>query len=180
MVHTIHNYLFVQHHFHRTNPLIHINSRLQYANTKLTSPYYMNYSYIIQTNFCEGTLRNFDPLKNYFLFSTLYAKTNRPILVQIEYLQCVERGATKFMHGHTFNLSYSDWMADKLENRQPSQEETQSSNIFLRWSRIATSTSTLVPLLLVWHVTPNSWNFSETQQIELRTSSSNIGRRPQS
>ena len=83
MLHTVHNYLFVQHHFQRTNPIIYMNSRLQYANTKLTSPYYMNYSYIIQPNFCEGTLRNFDPTKNYFLFSPLYAKTNRPILVPI-------------------------------------------------------------------------------------------------
>ena len=35
---TIHNYLFVQHRFDRTNPLIHMNSRLQYANPNLTSP----------------------------------------------------------------------------------------------------------------------------------------------
>ena len=43
MLHTIHNYLFVQHLFHMTNAIIHMNSRLQYANTKLTSPDYMNY-----------------------------------------------------------------------------------------------------------------------------------------
>ena len=42
MLHTMHNYLFVQHHFQHTNPIIHMNSRLQYANTKLTSPYYEN------------------------------------------------------------------------------------------------------------------------------------------
>ena len=108
MLHTVHNYLFVQHHFHRTNTLIHMNSRLQYANTKLTSPYCMNYSYIIQPNYCEGTLRYFDPIMNYFRFSPLYAKTNHPILVPIEYLQCVEGGATKCMHCHTFNLLYRD------------------------------------------------------------------------
>ena len=38
MLHTMHNYFFVQHHFQHTNPIIHINSRLQYANTKFTSP----------------------------------------------------------------------------------------------------------------------------------------------
>ena len=67
MLHTIHNYLFVQHRFHRTNPLVHMNSRLQYANAELTSPYYMNYSYIIDSNYCEGTLRNFVPIMNFFL-----------------------------------------------------------------------------------------------------------------
>ena len=64
MLHTIHNHLFLQHHFHRTNPIIHMNWRLHYANTKLTPPYYMNYSYINQPNYCEGTLSNFDPIKN--------------------------------------------------------------------------------------------------------------------
>ena len=131
MLHTMHNYLFVQHHFQHTNPIIHMNSRLQYANTKLTSPYYMNYSYIIQPNFCEGTLRNFDPIKNYFVFSALYAKTNRPILVPIKCLQCVEGGATKCIHGNTLNLLYSEWVADKLDNREPSQEEKQILNQLL-------------------------------------------------
>ena len=119
MLHTMHYYLIVQHHFQHTNPIIHMNSRLQYANTNLTLPYYMYYSYIIQANYCESTLRKFDPIKNYFIFSPLYAKKNRPILVPIKYLQCVEGGATKCTYGHTFNLLYRDWMAYKLDNRQP-------------------------------------------------------------
>ena len=131
MLHTIHNYLFVQHHFHRANPLIHMNSRLQYANTKLTSPYYIQYSYINQSNDCEDTLRNFDPIKNYFQFSPLYAKTNRPILVPIEFLQCVEGGATKCIYGHTFNLLYRKWMTDKLDSRELSAEETRILNHLL-------------------------------------------------
>ena len=125
MLRMMHNYLFVQHHFQHTNPIIRMNSCLQYANTKLTSLYYMNHSYIIQSNYCEGTLRNFDPIKNYFTFFPLYAKTNRPINVPIEYLQCVEGGATNCAYGHTFNLLYRDWIANKLDNRQPSQQETQ-------------------------------------------------------
>ena len=126
MLHTIHNYLFVQHHFHRTNPLVHMNSRLQYANAKLTSPYYMNYSYIIDSNYCEGTLRNFVPIMNYSLFSPYYAKTHRPILVPFEYLQCVV--GHKVSVWHTFDLPYRDWMVDKLANREPTPEETQMLN----------------------------------------------------
>ena len=177
MHHTMHNCLFVQHHFHHTNPIIHMNSRLQYANTKLTSPYCMKYSYIFQPNYCEGNLRNFDPYKNYFIFSLLYAKTNRPILVPIEYLQCVEGGATKCTYGHNFNLLYRDWMVDKLDNRQPSQEETQIT--FLLYNHTVTLICILVPFLLVWHVIRNSSPSSVIQTIKLRTSSSNIRRRPQ-
>ena len=65
MLHTMHHYFFVQHHFQHINPIIHLNSRLQYANTKLTSPYYLNYSYTIHSDFCEATLIIFDPIKNY-------------------------------------------------------------------------------------------------------------------
>ena len=131
MLHTFHNYLFVHHKFQRKNPLIHMNSRLQYANTKLTSPYYLNYSYIFQPNYFEGTLRNFHPIKNYFLFSPIYAKANRPILILIEYLQCVEGGATKCMYATTFNLLYRDWITDKLDIRETSAEETQIIYHFL-------------------------------------------------
>ena len=127
----LHNSIFLQHHFQHTNPIIHMNFRLQYANTKLTSAYYMNYSYIKQPNYREGTLRNFDPIKIVFLSSPLYTKTNRPILVPIENLHCVEGGNTKRTYGHFFNLLYRDWMADKLENRQPSQEEQQIFNHLL-------------------------------------------------
>ena len=131
MLHTIHFYLFVQHHFHQTNQLIQINSPLQYANTKLTSPYYMKYIYIIQPIYCEDTLLNFDLIKKYLLFLPLYLKNNRPILVPLEYLLCVEGGATKCMYGNTFNLLHRDWIVDKLYFREPSAEETQILNQFL-------------------------------------------------
>ena len=176
MLHAMHNYFFV-HHLQHTNPIIHMNSRLQYANTKLTSPFYRNYSYVIQPNCCEGTLRKFDPIKNYFIFSPLYAKTNRPILVTIEYLQCVEGGATKYTRGHTFNLLYRDWMVDKLDNRQQSQEETQ---IFNHLNQTVTLICILVSSLLVWRLIRNSSPSSVIQTTELRTSSSNVERRPQS
>ena len=131
MLHTIHNYNFVKHHFHRTNPLVDMNSRLLYANSKLTSPYYMNYSYVINSTYCEGILRNFNSIKKCFLSAPLYAKTNRPILFPIEYLQCVEGGAIKCMYGHTFNLLYKDWMVNKLNTRKPSPEETEILNPLL-------------------------------------------------
>ena len=91
----------------------------------------MNYSYIIQPNCCEGTLRNFDPIKNHLIFSPLFSKTNRPFLVPIKYLQCKKGAATNCTYGHTFNVLYRDWMVDKLDNRQPSQEEKQISNHLL-------------------------------------------------
>ena len=54
MLHAIHNYLSVQDPFHITNPLKQNNSRLQYVNTKIRFPYYLNYSYIIDLLCVEG------------------------------------------------------------------------------------------------------------------------------
>ena len=140
---------------HRTNPLIHRNSPFQYTNTKLTSLYYMNYSYIIQPNYCKGTLCNFDPIKNYFLFSPLYAKINCALFVPIEYLQCVEGGATKCMYGNTFNLLSRDWITDKLDNREPSAEETQILNHLLA---LPSSTLQLRPLPSCPCSLPGTWS----------------------
>ena len=41
------------------------------------------------------------------------------------------RSATNCTYGNNFTLIYRDWMADKLENRQPLQEETQIFNHLL-------------------------------------------------
>ena len=79
----------------------------------------MRYSYILNCAYCEGTLRNFDPIENYFLFSPPRAKTQRPLLVPLEYLHCVEGTATKCMYGHTFVLLNRDWMVDTLSNCEP-------------------------------------------------------------
>ena len=57
-----------------------------------------------------------------------YAKTNRPILVPIQYLHCVKGGAAKFMYGLTFNVLYWDWMVDKLANGETTPEDTQILN----------------------------------------------------
>ena len=131
MLRIIHIYLLVLCHFHRSKHLVHVNSQLQFANTKPTSHYYLNYSHIINQNLCEGTLRNFDLIKNYFTFTSLYTTTHRQILVPIEYIQCVEGGATNCMYGHTFNLLYRDWIADKTANRELELEETQILNHLL-------------------------------------------------
>ena len=179
ILHAKHNYLFLQHHFRWTNLLVQ-KTRFEYVSTKLTSPYYMNYSYIINPTYCEGTLRNFDPIKSYFLFFPLYAKTHRPILVTIEYLQCVERGAKKCMYGHTFNLLNRDWMADKLVNREPTPEETQILNHLFALQPHCNTDLYPVHFLPISQKTRNFRDFSGILRVGPLTSNLNSGRRPQS
>ena len=66
-------------------------------------------------------MRNFGPLRNFNYYVPLYARTHRPILVPIEYLERV-RGSTKCIRV-IFNLLCRDWSADNLANREPAQEE---------------------------------------------------------
>ena len=53
MFHKIHYYIFVQHHFHWNNPIVHIKSRLRYVITKLTSPFYKKYTYNTSPKYCK-------------------------------------------------------------------------------------------------------------------------------
>ena len=139
----------------------------------------MNYSYIIQANYCEGTLRNFDPIKNYFLFSPLYAKTNCTVLVLIEYLKCVEGGSTKCAYGHTLNLLYRTGWPISSTIGSFHKNKHRSSITILRYNHTVTLICILVTLLLFWHVIRNSSSPSVIQTIQLWTSISNTGRRPQ-
>ena len=60
------------------------------------------------------------------------------------------------------------------------KKKHRSSITFLRcYNHAVTLICILVPLLLVWHVNRNSLPSSVIHTIELRTSSSNTGRRPQ-
>ena len=139
------------------------NSGLQFANTKLSSPYYLNYRYIINPNCCECTLRDFDPIKNYFLFTPLYWKTHKPVFVSIEYLQCLEGGSAKSMHRRTFNLFYRDWIADKLANRGPASEE---SEVCWRCSHAVTEICIIGLSPPALKATRSSYDFPGTPTIE--------------
>ena len=84
---------------------------------EFTSPYCKNYSYIINPTYCEDTLRNFNLIKNSFLFSPLYARTNRPILVLVEDLQSVEGRKQSVCMGTLLTAStgtecWTSWQAE--------------------------------------------------------------------
>ena len=78
-----------------------MSSRPDHVTTKDTFPYWINQFCRIEPRFCEGVLRNLDPIQNDLFSLTLYAVTLCPILWGINYLRCKEGGATKFMSVHT-------------------------------------------------------------------------------
>ena len=116
MLDTMHIYLFVQNYFYPANPLMHINSRLQFANSKVIP---------------------------------LYARTQRPLPVPTEYLQCVEGGATTCMYEHTFSLFLPRLDCRQVgESRANTEGESDPKSAALKY----------------WLVTPSSRRLSKTRQ----------------
>ena len=68
LLHIIYSYMFVQRHSNKINPLMNVGLNLQYISSKITSSYYLNSSQIIEQRCCKGTLKKFDPIRNYHLF----------------------------------------------------------------------------------------------------------------
>ena len=78
MLHTTHNYLFVQHHFHRIKPLAHMNSRLRKTKTKITSPYYLNYNFIKKNHLLRGNFQKFRSHKEQFPVFVILCENTLP------------------------------------------------------------------------------------------------------
>ena len=83
-----------------TKSYIHINDQL-------TSPYFLNYGYRLKWNNTIGTLRNFDPIKNYYIFQPKEAP-ERPLIVPIEALEPCEEYHTYHLEGSVTNKAFSN------------------------------------------------------------------------
>ena len=81
-----------------TKSYIHINDQL-------TSPYFLNYGYRLKWDYTIGTLRNFDPIKNYYIFQPKEAP-ERPLIVPIEALEPCEEYHTYHLEGSVTNRAF--------------------------------------------------------------------------
>ena len=77
LIHNLIYYTFLRDKNHNTSKsYIHINDQL-------TSPYFLNYGYRLKWEYTLGTLRIFDPIKNYYIFQPEDA-SERPLMVPLE------------------------------------------------------------------------------------------------
>ena len=81
-----------------TKSYIHINDQL-------TSPYFLNYGYRLKWDYTIGTLSNFDPIKNYYIFQPKEAP-ERPLIVAIEALEPCEEYHTYHLEGSVTNRAF--------------------------------------------------------------------------
>ena len=86
-----------------------INTTKSYIriNDQLTSPYFLNYGYKLKWDNTIGTLRNFDPIKNYYIFQPKEAP-ERPLIVPIEALEPSEEYHTYHLEVSGTNRAFSN------------------------------------------------------------------------
>ena len=69
-----------------------------YINDQMKSPCFMKFAYIFKDKYMKGTLKNFDPVKNYYIFQ-LIENLERPFMIPIEALEPTENYHTYHIHG---------------------------------------------------------------------------------
>ena len=101
LIHNLIYYTFLRDkNINTTKSYIHINDQL-------TSPYFPNYGYKLKWNYTIETLRNFDPIKNYYIFQPKEAP-ERPLIVPIEALEPCEEYHTYQLEACVTNRAFSN------------------------------------------------------------------------
>ena len=92
-----------------------------HINDQLTSPYFLNYSYKLKWNYTIGTLRNFDPIKNYYVFQPKDAP-ERPLMVPLEAIEPCEEYHVYHLTGSVTNMAITNRLNFNNERKIPDTE----------------------------------------------------------
>ena len=93
-----------------------------HINDQLTSPYFLNYSYRIKWSYTIGTLRNFDPIKNYYVFQSK-DEPERPLMVPLEALEPCEEYRVYHLTGSVTNKAITNRLTFNNERKIPQTEK---------------------------------------------------------
>ena len=104
----------------------------------MTSPYFMKFAYISNFKYMKGTLRNFDPVKNYFIFQPI-ENPERTFMIPIEALEPAENYHTYHIHGSVPAKPVKKFI-EYIGSRRPTDQEME----------IQKAVKATVP-----HITPN-------------------------
>ena len=74
-------------------------------NHQLTSPYFFNYGHKLKCDYTDGTLRNFDSIKIFYIFQPKYA-SERPLIMPLEALEQREDYHTYHLEGSVTNQAF--------------------------------------------------------------------------
>ena len=115
LIHNLIYYTFLRDKQHtESKSYVHINDQL-------TSPYFLNYSYKLKWNYTIGTLRNFDPIKNYYVFQPKDAP-ERPLMVPLEAIEPCEKYHVYHLTGSVTNKAITNRLNFNNERKIPDTE----------------------------------------------------------
>ena len=78
-----------------------------HINDQLTSPYFLIYGHKLKWEYTIGTLRHFDPIKNYYIFQPKDSP-ERSLMVPLEALEPCEEYQTYHLEGSVTNRAFSN------------------------------------------------------------------------
>ena len=115
LIHNLIYYTFLRDKQHtESKSYVHINDQL-------TSPYFLNYSHKLKWNYTIGTLRNFDPIKNYYVFQPKDAP-ERPLMVTLEAIEPCEEYHVYHLTGSVTNKAITNRLNFNNERKIPDTE----------------------------------------------------------
>ena len=107
LTHTYTYYKFIQHHYITNTPSRNPQQRFILINSKYTSPYFLNFTYSIKVNNMQGTLQNYDPIRQTYNFCSLTkcfdVEESRPLIVPHEYIPPIEAQNLEYFHNTKYN-----------------------------------------------------------------------------
>ena len=93
------------------------------VNDQMNSPYFMKFAYIIKNKYMKGTMRNFDPVKNYYIFQPI-ENPERPLIVPIEVLEPAENYHTYHINGSVPAKPVKKFI-EYIGSRRPTDQERE-------------------------------------------------------
>ena len=115
LIHNLIYYTFLRDKQHtESKSYVHINDQL-------TSPYFLNYSYKLKWEYTIGTLRNFDPIKNYYVFQPKDAP-ERPLMVPLEAIEPCEEYHVYHLTGSVTNKAITNRLNFNNKRKIPDTE----------------------------------------------------------
>ena len=120
-------YKFIQSHYTDNTPARQPHHRFQYINSKYTSPFFRNFTYCIKDTNLQGTLRNYDPITQMYIFCPLNKLLNvdesRPLIVPHELLQPVEVPILEIIYNTRYNHKLHNQVQNTTYEQSPNTEE---------------------------------------------------------
>ena len=134
--HTYTYFRFKQNHFGLHTLSRQPHHRFQFINSKYTSPFFLKFTYCIKNTNLHGTLRNYNPVTQMYIFcpitKTFNDEESRPFIIQHEFIQPIEIPILEFFHNTKYNHKiYNLIQNTRIRSRHRRSKHHQRTSITL-------------------------------------------------